>query len=225
VSCAADCAALEPSVDLVYDDVWTDPIVRTPDLSFAYRYSGLTTTPPVDSNCFANWTANCRIVIHYEQHIHPLWSVTGPTRTVNAIDVTCSQSGCHAPLNDMNMTAVPAADLDLTDGVSLDEADHFNSYRELLFGDNAQELVNGAPQDILVPSGDVDEMGNPILVPVPVAASMSSAGANASNRFFSPFDAGGTHEGRLTLDELRLIAEWLDIGAQYYNDPFAVPVM
>jgi len=24
--------------------------------------------------------------------------------------------------------------------------------------------------------------------------------------------------------ELRLIAEWLDIGAQYYNDPFVAPV-
>jgi hypothetical protein len=24
---------------------------------------------------------------------------------------------------------------------------------------------------------------------------------------------------------LRLIAEWLDIGAQYYNNPFDVPVM
>jgi hypothetical protein len=31
--------------------------------------------------------------------------------------------------------------------------------------------------------------------------------------------------GFLSPDELRLIAEWLDIGAQYYNDPFQVPVM
>jgi hypothetical protein len=229
VSCATDCAALEPSVDLVYDDVWTDPIVRTPDLSFAYRYSGLTTTPPVDSNCFANWTANCRIVIHYEQHIHPLWGVVrevlDPNDGVTVIaNHTCAQSGCHAPLNAMNMTDVPAAQLDLTDGLSPDQADHFNAYRELLFGDNEQELVNGALQDRLVQNG-VDAMGNPIFVTVGVGASMSSAGANASNRFFAPFDAGGTHEGRLTLDELRLIAEWLDIGAQYYNDPFAVPVM
>jgi hypothetical protein len=29
----------------------------------------------------------------------------------------------------------------------------------------------------------------------------------------------------LSVDELRLIAEWLDIGAQYYNNPFDVPVM
>ena len=28
----------------------------------------------------------------------------------------------------------------------------------------------------------------------------------------------------LTPAELRLIAEWLDIGAQFYNDPFVAPV-
>jgi hypothetical protein len=29
-----------------------------------------------------------------------------------------------------------------------------------------------------------------------------------------------THAGMLTTAELRLLSEWLDIGAQYYNDPF-----
>ena len=65
----------------------------------------------------------------------------------------------------------------------------------------------------------------PVLVNVSVGPYMSSAGARASNRFFSKFDAGGSHEGWLTQDELRLLAEWLDIGAQYYNNPFDVPVM
>lgn len=31
------------------------------------------------------------------------------------------------------------------------------------------------------------------------------------------------HNGMLTPEELKLIAEWLDIGAQYYNNPFAAP--
>jgi hypothetical protein len=52
---------------------------------------------------------------------------------------------------------------------------------------------------------------------------VSPAGAQASARFFSRFDTGGSHAGYLTTAELRLIAEWLDIGAQYYNDPFAAP--
>ena len=55
---------------------------------------------------------------------------------------------------------------------------------------------------------------------------MITTGASASSRFFSKFDAGvGTvdHRGYLTRAELKLIAEWLDIGAQYYNNPFDVP--
>jgi hypothetical protein len=44
-----------------------------------------------------------------------------------------------------------------------------------------------------------------------------------SPRFFSRFNPGGTHAGWLTPAELKLISEWLDIGAQYFNDPFAVP--
>ncbi len=45
----------------------------------------------------------------------------------------------------------------------------------------------------------------------------------ASSGFFDLFAPGGTHEDFLTPAELRLIAEWLDIGGQYYNDLFAAP--
>jgi hypothetical protein len=57
-----------------------------------------------------------------------------------------------------------------------------------------------------------------------VNPSMVAGSANASTQFFSRFDAGGTHEGYLSDAEKRLIAEWLDIGAQYYNNPFAAPL-
>jgi len=223
VSCQTDCAALTPSVDLLYSDVWTDPAVRAPDPDLAMRYADLTTPAPTTPACLSSWSTGCRIVINYEQHIHPLWGVPRQTFDMDGVTRTCTQGGCHAPVDAMNAVAVPAAQLDLTDGLSPDQMDHFNSYRELLFGDNEQEVVGGALQDRLVEIG-VDENGNPILVTVGVAPSMSAAGANASPRFFSRFDAGGSHEGYLTQAELRLIAEWLDLGAQYYNNPFDVPV-
>ncbi|MBS0614239.1 MAG: hypothetical protein JSS24_13775 [Proteobacteria bacterium] len=56
-----------------------------------------------------------------------------------------------------------------------------------------------------------------------LSGSMSAGSANASTAFFSRFDMGGTHAGWLTPAELKMIAEWLDIGAQYYNDPFVAP--
>jgi hypothetical protein len=32
------------------------------------------------------------------------------------------------------------------------------------------------------------------------------------------------HKAYMTASELRLVAEWADVGAQYYNNPFAAPV-
>jgi hypothetical protein len=233
VSCQVDnCAALEPSLDVLYTDVWTDSGVATPAAPISYQYSNLTTTAPANINCINEWAPGCRVIINYETHIHPLWNAPRDVVDSNMVVVgsnTCAQSGCHAPVDVANAPMVPAGQLDLTDGPSEDEADHFKAYRELLFADNRQILNGGALVDEQVQIG-VDAMGNPILAPVSVGASMSSGGARVS-RFFSCFDAGGTgcpgqsHAGFLTPDELRLVAEWLDIGAQYYNNPFDVPVM
>jgi hypothetical protein len=228
----------KPNVDIKFDDVWTDPNVRAKDASFAFNYSALTTPAPVDAGCVTNWAANCRIVVNYEASIHPIWAA--PRLAANgATVVTCNT--CHSPTNAAAMAQVPAAQLDLSDGASPDEPKQFNSYRELLFTDNQQELLNGALVDRLVQATDangnplfqLDANGNPILDangnPIPVlinvttAPSMSPAGALSSPRFFSRFGPGGTHAGWLTGSELKLISEWLDIGAQYFNDPFAVP--
>src|SRR6185503_3859073 len=51
VSCQTDCAALEPSVDVLYTDVWTDPAVATPAAPVSYLYSNLTTLAPTSINC------------------------------------------------------------------------------------------------------------------------------------------------------------------------------
>ena len=48
--------------------------------------------------------------------------------------------------------------------------------------------------------------------------SMAASNARGS-RFFNVMN-NVTHAGMLTTAELRLLSEWLDIGAQYYNDPF-----
>jgi hypothetical protein len=84
-------------------------------------------------------------------------------------------------------------------------------------------VVGGVLQDRLVQTG-IDAQGQPVFSTVPVRPSMSAGGARASVAFFSKFAAGGSHAGWLSPAELRLVSEWLDIGAQYFNDPFAVPV-
>lgn len=228
VSCSLDnCASLSPSVDVDFSDVWTDPVAagRAADLDFSYSYADLLTLIPTSAACQATWTSACRIVIHYEDHIHDLWAL--PRQTFDAMgnvvsDFTCT--GCHSDRDAAGQLRVPVAQLDLGAGLSDQDADHFKAYRELLFGDNELELNMGALQDRLVQTGVDPVTLQPILATVPVAASMRSAGANASTRFFSRFGPGGSHAGYLSEAELRLLSEWLDIGAQYYNDPFAVPV-
>jgi hypothetical protein len=55
-----------------------------------------------------------------------------------------------------------------------------------------------------------------------------SANGGVSAQFFSRFAAGSgsTHAGWMNIAELRVVSEWLDIGAQYFNNPLdpAVPV-
>lgn len=228
-----DATALQPSVDIVYEDVWTDETAagRAKDTSFAWRYADLATPAPVSAECQTAWSSLCRIVINYEDHIHPLWS---RDRGAN----TCTT--CHGTLDAMANLQVPAAQLDLGDGPSDAEPDHFKSYRELLFPDGEQEVVGGVLVDRQVQATDgqgnplfetdangdliLDGDGNPIpvLVTVVVSPVMSTAGARASSGFFDLFD-GGSHAAFLDPAELKLIAEWLDIGAQYYNNPFDVP--
>ena len=48
------------------------------------------------------------------------------------------------------LAQVPAAQLDLSDSSSDQNADHLTAYRELMYGDNEQEIVEGALIDRLV---------------------------------------------------------------------------
>jgi Hydrazine synthase alpha subunit middle domain/WD40-like Beta Propeller Repeat len=222
ISCQTDCAALNPSVDVVFDDVWTDTAIKAKDPSIAYRYTALDTPVPTSAGCLTQWSATCRIVINYETHIHPLWSK--PRLVLDTDDITVladnTCTSCHSPVDAMGAPQVPAAQLDLSDGPSDQVADQFKAYRELLATDNEQAIIDGSLQDVLVPG--TDAAGNSIFVPVPASPPMTPAGARAS-RFFNVFTVGGSHAGWLTDAELRLLSEWLDIGAQYYNNPFDIP--
>ena len=216
----------------------------TPDLIPAPTASGCRTEIP-DVN---PWNANCRIVINYEYHIQPLWERTRDVMTVTNPDTMTDMTSdscvsCHSQsFDDMGTTVirVPPAQLEL-DNFKLQVNSRMRSYTELLNNDNQQQLNEdtGLLEDILVPdpggacnldgNGDpiVDTNGvctDPVLVPVNQPASMSRGGANASNRFFSKFGAGGSHEGFLNPAELKLLSEWLDTNGQYYANPFELAI-
>ena len=158
----------------------------------------------------------CRIVINYETHIQPIWEKVRPSGG--------SCITCHTSLGD---TQAASGQLELTNNASDLNAAHYTSYQELLRNDNERE-ADGSEKMIIPPS-------------------MSVNGALASNKFMElmtgldlnndgnqPTDTGDVHshfinsqnadlQDALTASELKLISEWLDIGAQYYNDPTTAP--
>ena len=226
-SCASDtppCAAMVPSVEVLYTDVWTNTaggLALSPQITMSYGDASFTTPPPTSLNCINGWSGTCRITINYTEHIQPLWDKPRQTivNGVVTVDHTCSQGGCHNPVDAQKKAEVPAGQLDLTSAASTDEPLQLVSYRKLLFTHNEQTVNMGTLQDLLVP-GPIDPVtGLPTQVTVPLPP-VANAGAAKGSPFFSDFAPGGSHAGYMSTSELRLLSEWLDIGAQYFNDPF-----
>ncbi len=238
-----------PSIDVLYSDVWTDPIAagRAADKALSYLYTDLSTPKPTNGHC-APWDGLCRSTIHYPDakaaggatsyNIQPLWNYPRQTFAADGVTVLTDHTCvlCHNPVNAAKaVPMVPAGQLDLTDSGSNVDTSVTTSYEELLFAHNQQTLNMGVLQDLLVPApGPPDpKTGLPttIMVPVSLAPPMAAGSAGGSvAKFLGKFDGSDhgitvDHTGFLTAAELRLIAEWLDIGAQYYNDPFVAPAI
>lgn len=231
-SCSTDnppCLQMVPSVNIVYQDVWTKPSVRAPDASFSYSYLDptITTAVPTSELCETTWSNICRITINYTEHIQPLWdkvrTVTDPTTGAILADHTCTQAGCHNVKNSLAAAEVPGGQLSLAGTPSSDEPLQLTSYRQLLFTHDEQTVNMGSLQDVLVP-GPPGLKGQATTMPVPVGPYLNAGSANGalSSQFLNRFavNSGSTHAGYLSPAELRIITEWLDIGAQYFNNPF-----
>jgi hypothetical protein len=237
------------ATDVIYAPIWTDTVTPPqPDVLtvvagtdvFSYPYGGTTgipSTPPTNGSC-APWSAQCRITIHYanpssnptQLFIQNLWNDTSRVATVKGVantPVTCTL--CHNTLNAQNKVQVPAGQLDLTGGPASgaggdNDVTHVQSYEDLLFSHDELTLNMGVLQDLTV----TDPGPPPTQVPVMLAAPMAAGDAAASTAFLRIFDGSFhdpvlDHTGYLTIGEMRLISEWLDIGGQYYNDPFVAP--
>ena len=240
------CSSLQPNLNIQYTDVWTaDPLIAIQNTDIDYLYTasgateGLNTPSPATFQCENSWQASCRTIINYEANIHPLWGLSRPAFEADGItpildpvsglqaDNMCTN--CHTQIDpaDGMTVMLPAGQLELTDGLSPDEPDHFHAYRELLAGDNLQILMDGAVVDAQQ-QVDVDIDGNPIFDVIPIGSPASSNGARQSGDFFGRFEDPADnvtvdHSNFLNSAERRLIAEWLDVGAQYYNNPYDVP--
>jgi len=231
------------SSDVIYDGIWTiGTTPPQPDAPFSYTYAAATPTAPTNANC-ATWSAQCRSTIHYAAtlagvatphlFLQSIWEKASRTNTVNGVMTSTTCSVCHNPANAMAMVQLPQGQLDLTASTSNLDPTVVTSYEQLLFAHNAQQLNMGVLQDLLVPApgppDPVTGLPTTIMVPLSLPPPMVAGSAAVSTTFFRMFDGSFNdpvldHTGWLSPSELRLIAEWLDIGAQFYNDPFVAPV-
>ena len=106
ITCGNDgCSSIEPSMDLVYQDVWTeDPVLAAANVDIDYSYGDLKTTSPTSIACEQIWQARCRSVINYPTTIHPLWSLPrpqfdvdgNPMNDANDVQIDRQCTSCHA---------------------------------------------------------------------------------------------------------------------------------
>lgn len=210
-----DANALKLQNDPVFTDIWADTtktgVVAKPAVSM--KYTGNT-----DAAQDLQTAVPTNGLINYPQHIAPLWTRSRGTNGVN----TCTN--CH---ND-------PAKLDLRNTVG--GSGRVQSYDELLLGDPLLD-ANGRPVVTLREGVPVLERG-PALVETSSGASNSAgqarksrlteilwgetllAGSGARSAHPNPPATAPDHGTLLNAAEKRLVAEWMDLGGQYYNDPF-----
>ena len=215
----------DPKADIVYTDDWTDPATagRAIDNPFSYSYASLATPSP--ANSCDPWGDACRITINYEADIQPIWDLS--TRTDVAGNPQVCTSCHHAP----DGTNPPDGQLDLTS--SSKSNNRLVSYQDLLRTHNEVDKDGNV---VLVDTGTTDANGDPIFKTVPIPRSVVAGSALASTNFFGEFTSGNNKgtahctndtnsvcQPWLSPSELKLLSEWFDIGAQYYNNPFLAP--
>ncbi len=197
---AANAAALAatPSVNLSFTDPWFGGGTGNEPLLVSYDDASFTTPLPTSQSCaLPNGQGGWTTSCRVVIN-YP--TVIQPLWDKDRGANTCVT--CHT-----GSTATDAY-LDLTGGASTVNANQATSYPQLLqgFSLTTVDATTGQTTTTQVRS-----------------AEFISADARDSH-FFAEFLPGATHDGFLSRAELKLLSEWVDIGAQYYNNPFAAPL-
>jgi hypothetical protein len=210
-----DPTVLSLGADLVYSDTWADtsqPAV-TARASIAIRYTGNANS--ADDLATAVPSSG---IINYPDHIQPLWTRTRGTNGA----ATCTS--CHTDPNGLDLSATIAG------------TGRMASYESLLVGAPLLD-ANGLPvtqiQDgVLViqrgpalvnptgSEGDAVGMARKSRLTEIMWGESLMTDAAAQTAHPNPPSTAPNHATMLNAAEKRLVAEWIDLGAKYYNDPF-----
>jgi hypothetical protein len=187
---------LQPN--LVYTDIWTDPAKagRPADAPLTIDYSGVPVAP-------------VNGVIDYETNIAPLWAKQRTLPGGGSGDCTTCHDGSGTGVDGRH-----ALDLRNTTGGAGRQA----SYDSLLIGD-PQLDANGLPV-LTVDNGEIRVVESEAQVVPGLARGSHLIEVLFKQELKSAYTLGATdHSAMLNASELRLVSEWIDLGAQYYNSP------
>jgi hypothetical protein len=199
-SATSKTAAATPSVNLSFTDPWFGGGTGNEPLLVSYDDASFTTPLPTSQSCAL-------------PNGQPGGGWTTSCRVVINYHTILQplwdkDRGANTCVNCHTVSDSTDGYLNLADGASTTDANQDNAYTQLL-----------QPFTLTGTSATTGQTTTTQLRP----AEFMSGDARDSH-FFLDFQPGATHDGFLSRAELKLLSEWVDIGAQYYNNPFAAPL-
>ncbi|MFG6489237.1 hypothetical protein ACG04R_21315 [Roseateles sp. BYS78W] len=206
---------LSLALDMSYTDVWADTTKtagkKRADISLKYTGNTLPNGTPDPTNDLAT-PVPTKGIINYPDHIQPLWS---RDRGAN----TCTR--CHDA----------SAKIDLSG--TLAGTGRLVSYEKLMIGDPRLDAKTGLPVthiedgEVMIDrlpalvdsmANESDALGMARKSRLMEILSGQTLMASTEARSVHPTPTGLDHSKLLNKAELRLLAEFMDLGGKYYND-------
>ena len=207
-----DPTAATLKADMVSTDIWADTTKTgvTAHPAVALRFTGnasatddLVTPAPTNG------------VINYPQHIQPLW-----TRDRGAN--TCTS--CHNISDHTDLSATIGGDGRVVsyDRLMIGDPQLDSSGRPIIFFDDGVPMVQRQAALVNTAASEGEAVGlarKSRLIEILSGQSLMSDDA-AKTSHPNPPSTAPDHSKMLNAAEKRLLAEWIDTGGKYYNDPF-----
>ena len=215
-----DPTRLSLKADMSFIDEWADTtqsgVTARPRISMASVGNVDASGNPDTANDLAT-PLPTKGIINYPDHIQPLWSRDRGTNTC---------TGCHSDPAKLDLSGTTAG------------TGRKASYERLMIGDPVIDPVTGLPKthieegvpvidrlpalvDNMASEGDALGMARKSRLIEILSGQTLMAGADALAAHPNPPRTAPDHSKILNKAEMRLLAEFIDLGGKYYNDLFA----
>jgi len=208
-----DPAMLKLVNDMVFSDYWADTTKAgvTARPSMALKYTG--NADPADDLVTPVPTNG---IVNFPTHVAPIFTRNRGANTCTA---------CHSDPDKLDLRA------------SISGAGRMESYQDIMLGDPQMDPVTGLPitrieegvlvivrgpalVDTMASEGDAHGLARKSRLYEIMSGRTLMAGADARAAHPNPPASAPDHSKMLNRAELRVLAEFMDLGGKYFNDPF-----